>query len=243
MAEEGVHPGSWLGDAVEEFKKAPTPAKIGIVVAFVAVAGIGFYEYNKSKGSSSGVSGASSPSTDLQAGNNGGAQQFSTVPGGNTGTVPVLPAGLQPLFDAAGNLIGFEPSSTPTTTTPAPGGGTTKSGGGTKKKKSGSSDKGKSGGSSHKGGSHTTTHDKGGDTSSSGHSVKSKSHNPTPTVQHHSGKEPTSKPIRRVNPPARTAPAASHSSGGSSRGGGTASTLRGIDFAHPQSFNGTIFGL
>lgn len=111
--EAPVKSASWLGDAVEEFKKAPPAAKIGIVVALVAAAGIGYYEYSKNKAANtSGISGASTPSTDTQ-----GAQGFPTVPGGNTGQVPVLPGGLQPIFDAAGNLIGFQPAPPTTGTT------------------------------------------------------------------------------------------------------------------------------
>lgn len=44
-----LHPGSWIGDSVEEFKKLPTWGKIAAVVAVVAAAGLGYYEYQKSQ--------------------------------------------------------------------------------------------------------------------------------------------------------------------------------------------------
>lgn len=113
---------SWVGDSIEEFKKAPTGGKVALVAIFVLVGGIGFYEYNKSKSSSSGVSGNASPSTDTTG---GGASQYPIVPGSGQGNVPVLPGGLSAIFDPLGNLIGWQPTPTPTPTpTPAPKPGT-----------------------------------------------------------------------------------------------------------------------
>lgn len=103
-----------FGDIAKEFHKLPTGGKIFFAVAIVGAAGVGFYEYQKSK---SGVSGVSSPSTDTQS-----AQGYPTVPGSGQGSVPVLPGGMSPIFDPLGNLIGWQPTPTTggTTTTPPP---------------------------------------------------------------------------------------------------------------------------
>lgn len=207
MASE-VHPGSWLGDGVEEFKKAPTGVKIAIGAAFLLAAGIGYYEYSKSQSSSSGVSGTASPSTDTTSGN--GTQQYATVPGGNTGTVPIIPPGYTPLFDSLGNLIGFQqPGATTTTTTTGTGTGTgTTTGTGTgstgkkKKKKTTSS----SGGSTKTTG-HTSGH--AGNHTSTGNTVKqhqanAKSGGSQSTV--HGSQGHTKAPSRSIQP---------HNTGGS----------------------------
>lgn len=44
---------------------------------------------------------------------------ISTVPGPGGSSVPILPAGLQPLFDSSGNLIGYQPNQ-PNSPAPAP---------------------------------------------------------------------------------------------------------------------------
>ena len=43
---------SWLGDALEEYKRLPAWGKWATVLAFIGVAGIGFYEYRKNQGTS-----------------------------------------------------------------------------------------------------------------------------------------------------------------------------------------------
>ncbi len=99
--------GSAFGDIAEEWHKLPTWGKFAVGGLFVAVAGIGYYEYSKNK--SSGVtplgSNAGSPA-DLSG---AGANQYPTAPGGNTGNVPVLPGGICPIFDSSGNLVAFGP--------------------------------------------------------------------------------------------------------------------------------------
>lgn len=193
MAEEAsVHPGSWLGDATEEFKKLPPAGKIAVVAGFILVAGIGYYEYNKSKSTSSGVSGQASPSTDLSG---AGANQYPTVPGGNTGQVPVLPGGLQPLYDPQGNLIGFEPTGTSgTTTTGTTGTGTTTTGGkGTKggkgKGTKGTKNTGHGGSSSGHGGSQGT----GGTHTVKQHQANGSQHKPSISNSGHSQPTPNNK--------------------------------------------------
>lgn len=189
MAEEtggsATKPGSWLGDAVEEFKKAPPAAKIGIVVAILAAAGIGYYEYSKNQSSSTQGGTTASPSVDTSGAN---ASQYPTVPGGNTGNVPVLPGGLSPLYDPSGQLVAFEPTPTGTTgtgtTTTGTGTGTS-TGGTTKKKKKSKSSSSSSSGSTSKG--HTVKqHQANGSqhkptiSGNSGHTTKSNNKVPAP---------------------------------------------------------------
>ncbi len=101
----------FLKQGVEEFKKLPTGGKIAVGALFVTVAGIGLYEYTKSKGQNS----ATLPGTDTTG---TASSQYPTVPGGSSGQVPVLPGNINPVFDAAGNLVAFGPGSTPAATTP-----------------------------------------------------------------------------------------------------------------------------
>lgn len=92
------------GDILEEFHKAKTPEKVVIVVAVVAIGGIAIYliwnRNQASAGSAAGAVGASS------------SQQQAGYP--TAGGVPVLPSGVNPLFDPNGNLIGFQNPATPT---------------------------------------------------------------------------------------------------------------------------------
>src|SRR6266568_2087311 len=114
--------GSAFGDIAEEWHKLPTWGKFAVGGLFVAVAGIGLYEYNKNKSSGVTPSGSSAGSpADLSG---AGANQFPTVPGGNTGTVPVLPGGVCPVFDSSGNLVAFGPCTGATGGTNNPPGGT-----------------------------------------------------------------------------------------------------------------------
>ncbi len=111
---------AFFSDFVTEYKKAPPVGKIAIVGIGIAVAGIGFYEYRKSKTSSSGLSttaGTASPSTDL-SGTNNSQGAVTSLPNSNGGQTPIV-SGLSPLFDALGNLIGW------TGTPPATTGGNT----------------------------------------------------------------------------------------------------------------------
>lgn len=109
---------SWLHDASTEFKKLPTGGKIAVVGIFVLVAGIGLYQYYKSRNTGTNALGSAanaSPSTDLA-----GASGYPTVPGPTGNQVPVLPGGLSPIFDSLGNLVGWQPTPSGSTPTPTP---------------------------------------------------------------------------------------------------------------------------
>ena len=140
MAENEVHPGSFVGDSVEEFKKLPTWGKVVVGLLFVGVAYLGYRSYAASKSNI----GTASPSVDTTGGaalgQGGGGAGIQTVPGGNTGTVPIFSTPEQPIYNpTSGALEGFQPISTqpqgtpsqPTAnplpqqpTTPTPGAGT-----------------------------------------------------------------------------------------------------------------------
>lgn len=115
---------AWLSDAVKEFKKLPTPGKIAILALFVAVAGIGYYEYAKSKNTAAGVAnstGGAAGTTDT-TGAAGGYFPSTNVNGNN---IPIIPPGYSAIFDSLGNLIGYQqnPTQTPSPTpnpTPTP---------------------------------------------------------------------------------------------------------------------------
>ena len=115
-----VHPGSWLGDAAEEWKKLPTWGKWTVGIIFLAVIVIAFYEYRKNQQASQGAA-TTQAAGDTGLGTAGGGGIGGTSNGGSTstfpqtssgsaGTVPVLPQGVQPVFDANGNLIAFGPT-------------------------------------------------------------------------------------------------------------------------------------
>lgn len=64
-----IHPGSWIGDSVEEFKKLPTWGKFAILAVFV-VAGYLFYRWktNAASATTSSTVGAASTGVGLPAG-------------------------------------------------------------------------------------------------------------------------------------------------------------------------------
>lgn len=107
-----------FADTYDEIKKASPTEKVFIIGGAAAVVAIALYIHNQSGGAApvQGATGAS-----LQGGSSGGGGGgIQTVPGPNSSNVPILPPGLQPIFDNMGNLLGYQPTS------PAPtGGGTT----------------------------------------------------------------------------------------------------------------------
>lgn len=105
-----------LGDTMNEFKQAKTPEKVFIVGGAVAVVAVMLYVHNQSTGTGSPAQGATGASL-TGGGTGGGAGGIQTVPTSSGGSVPILPPGLQPIFDSLGNLLGYEPVSTPTTGT------------------------------------------------------------------------------------------------------------------------------
>ena len=120
MAKDGnVHPGSFVGDSVEEFKKLPTWGKVVVGLLFVGVAYLGYRSYAASKSNI----GQASPSVDTTgaggAALGGGGAGIQTVPGGNTGTVPIFNTPEQPIYNpTSGALEGFQPISTQPQGTP-----------------------------------------------------------------------------------------------------------------------------
>ena len=131
-----IHPGSFVGDSVEEFKKLPTWGKIALGLVVVAVGGIAIYEHNLAASSSTtpastGAIGSTSgggslfgssslPSTPTDT--TGVQSPFSLVPNSSgNGSSPLIPFGDTPLFDALGNLIGWQqPNPNPTVSTMPP---------------------------------------------------------------------------------------------------------------------------
>ncbi len=124
-----VHPGSWLGDAAEEWKKLPTWGKWTVGIIFLAVIGFAIYELYLNNQASQGAATtqAAGPGTSgagagagAGAGTDGASQSaYPQTSSGGTGTVPILPQGIQPVFDANGNLIAFGPTSTTAATVAA----------------------------------------------------------------------------------------------------------------------------
>jgi hypothetical protein len=60
---EAIHPGSWLGDSVEEFKKLPTWGKVAVGAAVLGVAAYGIHTYSKNKASSATSATANTPAS------------------------------------------------------------------------------------------------------------------------------------------------------------------------------------
>ena len=122
-----IHPGSFVGDSVEEFKKMPTWGKVLAVAALLGVAGYAIYQHNQANSQAATSANSANPDSSLMAGMQ---SPFSQVPTGNNGeTVPYVPNGVNPIYDSQGNLVGWQqpasapaPSPTPTPTpTPTPG--------------------------------------------------------------------------------------------------------------------------
>lgn len=118
MAE--IHPGSFVGDTVEEWKKLPTWGKIAIGVLLVGVAAYALYQ--RSQGQTAQQAAAST------AGTPGGSATGGQSPFPMVGNLPVLPSNVNPVYDSSGNPVAFQqspppvPTPTPTPTpTPPPG--------------------------------------------------------------------------------------------------------------------------
>lgn len=56
---EGTQPASWVGDTVEEFKKLPTWGKFAVVAIAIGVVIFGFYQFQKGKTGTPGITPAS----------------------------------------------------------------------------------------------------------------------------------------------------------------------------------------
>ena len=97
-----------LGDTLDEFKHASKTEKVFIVGGVAAAIAIMLYVRNQASGSqgSPGVGGSGSAASLQGSSAQGGIQ---TVPGPNSSQVPILPPGLNPIYDGLGNLIGYQP--------------------------------------------------------------------------------------------------------------------------------------
>jgi hypothetical protein len=114
MSDEGVHPGSWVGDSVEEFKKLPTWGKALAVGTLVLVAYLGYKAYSSNKsGPALSQQGNLPPTNNPQ----GSSSPFPQVSSGDT-SVPLLPSDVNPIFNGAGSLVGYQSTPTQNTATP-----------------------------------------------------------------------------------------------------------------------------
>lgn len=111
-----------LGDTLDEFKKASPQEKVFIGVGVVAAVAVLLYVRSQNSSSSTPAQGATGASLTGGA-SGGGGGGIQTVPGPNSSSVPILPPGLNPIFDSQGNLLGYQPitqgtlpTSTPTST-------------------------------------------------------------------------------------------------------------------------------
>ncbi len=88
------------GDLIREFKDAKPPEKTVIIVGIIAVIGIAWYLYAKNKAGSASPYQSGTPASP-------GSQQAGYPSVGSAGT-PVLPSGVNPLYDPNGNLVAFQ---------------------------------------------------------------------------------------------------------------------------------------
>lgn len=102
MAEKEVHPGSFVGDSIEEFKKLPTGGKIVAGVALLGVIGIAIYERSKAGATTAPTSGSTSG---VNATGATSGQQGAMI-----GNVPVVPPNYTSLYNpTTGSLEGYQP--------------------------------------------------------------------------------------------------------------------------------------
>jgi hypothetical protein len=103
------------GDLIREFKDAKPAEKTVIILGVIGVAGVAFYLWRR--GSSQAASSPVQTSSGQVAG-------YPSVGANNT---PVLPNGVNPIYDPNGNLVAFQnppptsltpPTTGPSTTTP-----------------------------------------------------------------------------------------------------------------------------
>jgi hypothetical protein len=111
-----AQPGSWLGDAVEEYKGLPTWGKILVGVAVVGVAVFAYIQWkNKASTTSSTPSTSTTGSSDTTG--SSGTPYYPNVSSNGT-NVPALPSNVNPLYSPTGTLEGYQtqaPAATPVT--------------------------------------------------------------------------------------------------------------------------------
>jgi hypothetical protein len=109
---ENIHPGSFVGDSVEEFKKLPTWGKVLAAAGLGLAAYLGYRAYQSNAASAqsaaAGTAGISSTTAGTQS-------PFPMV-----GNLPLLPNNVNPVYDSSGNPIAYQQGPTPPPPTPAP---------------------------------------------------------------------------------------------------------------------------
>lgn len=98
-----IHPGSFVGDTVEEFKKLPTWGKIAVGIGVLVVVYIAYRGYSSSKNNSQG-SLPPTPQSQSQS-----QSPFPQIKSGDS-SVPLLPSGVNPIYNSQGGLTGFQQS-------------------------------------------------------------------------------------------------------------------------------------
>jgi hypothetical protein len=121
MADQQIHPGSFVGDTIEEWKKLPTWGKfavggVAVVVIFLAIRARqqGATTTTNATGP---VSGSSLPPTSNTS-SQGSSSAFPGVQSGSS-SVPFLPSGINPVYDNSGGLVAFQ-QQPPTSASPPP---------------------------------------------------------------------------------------------------------------------------
>lgn len=97
---EEIHPGSFVGDSIEEWKKLPMWGKIAVGGGIAVVIIVIVFKARQGGGSAQ-----------LQPTVNPSTQPASTAfPGVQSGSssVPYLPSGINPVYDAQGGLVAFQ---------------------------------------------------------------------------------------------------------------------------------------
>lgn len=107
MAETNIKTnGSFVGDSLDEFKKLPMWGKLLAVGVLAVVAYLAW----RARSSGTSAQSAAGPAA------SGSQSPFPMVNG-----VPLLPSGVNPIYDNQGNLQGYQPSPSPSPSPGAPG--------------------------------------------------------------------------------------------------------------------------
>src|SRR5271157_2191423 len=116
-----VHPASFVGDTIEEFKKLPTWGKV-LAVALGAVGAYVVYSSITGKSSSSQTASSATPSGVSASGTTSSSptdsQAFPSVSSGDT-SVPYIPNNVNPIYGPQGQLEAYQSVPSSTTTTPS----------------------------------------------------------------------------------------------------------------------------
>lgn len=97
-----IHPGSFVGDSIEEWKKLPTWGKIAVGVALAVVA----YLAIRARSQTAQQAASSTAASPDASGTTAGTQSpFPMVNG-----LPLLPSNVNPVYDSTGNPVAFQQS-------------------------------------------------------------------------------------------------------------------------------------